>query len=120
MQGRSLADLLGGTGKSAPSREVFAEVLAKGGGPLYCLWSGRYKYIRSGEDRFGEALYDLELDPGEITSLARDRPALTARYGERVEQLIRENARIQESIGRARETLDPEVGERLRSLGYLD
>jgi arylsulfatase A-like enzyme/Flp pilus assembly protein TadD len=100
-------DLLAGP---AP-REAYAESLypeTLGWAPLRSLRVGSLKLV----DAPRPELYDLTVDPAELSDLAAGRPDDVARLRAALVQ-----ARATEVTPAARAT-DPEVAERLRSLGY--
>jgi arylsulfatase A-like enzyme/Tfp pilus assembly protein PilF len=80
-----------------------------GWSPLKAVRDGRFKLI----DAPRPELYDLQADPGESSSLdARARPE--------AQRLRQEMARIeQRPAAAAARSADPEILERLRSLGYV-
>jgi arylsulfatase A-like enzyme len=65
-------------------------------------------------------LYDLAADPGEARDLAGERPDQAKALRAELELLEEDLKRLGESLGAAQvETLDPEMVERLRSMGYI-
>ena len=81
---------------------------------------GRWKYIRTPYTG-AEELYNLVEDPGELKNLLETGDALTTTIADSLSELLEgwrvSSAGVGEPEG---EGPDPEVEERLRSLGYID
>jgi arylsulfatase A-like enzyme/Tfp pilus assembly protein PilF len=114
--GQSLVPLMTGDGQDL-AVEAYAEAMYPlhhyGWSDLRALRVGRYKLI----DAPRPELYDVERDPGETRDLFADERAL----GEQMQAALR---RMTEGLERQRLTsppadVDPEVRERLASLGYV-
>lgn len=75
LRGRSLVPLLESSGP-LPEAQIYSESLSPryhfGWSELYALSVDRYRYIRAPRDE----LYDVSRDPGELASIAGDRPQL--------------------------------------------
>jgi len=111
--GRDLRPLFSAE-KNAPTNvyfETLAPQLDFGWSPLLGLRAGNFKYIRAPRPE----LYDLAADPGELHSLALERPELVASLDAALE------ARLRGSPERAATPLavTPVEREQLASLGYL-
>jgi arylsulfatase A-like enzyme len=52
------------------------------------LRSGRYKYLRPGFWNTHPTLFDLSLDPGELTDLAPTRPDLAKEMEQRLQAIL--------------------------------
>ena len=111
LPGRSLLPLLAGeTLPPAPSYfEALSPARSRGWAPLYGLIQGDWKYV----DLPLSEVYDLAADPGEIRNLATSSPDVLARMREQLAALRRSDP------GWRGGREDPEVRERLRSLGYV-
>ena len=112
--GESLAPLAAGGERASPvAMEYAAEASCA---PLVALRSGRWKYVRCALDP--EQLFDLEVDPHELTNRADDPAFAEALAGLRAEadrrwDLARFDAEVRESQARRRV-----VYEALRQGGY--
>ena len=113
-QGRDLADRIDGRGTPLPGgqRAAFSETnrLAD----RKTIRDGNWKYIHDYQFERGE-LYHLDADPGELDDLMTDHPEKAAAMFEKLERWRLE----QISRGSEPRDLDPELEEKLRSLGYL-
>ncbi len=111
--GRDLRPLFtGDTGAPANAYfETLAPQLDFGWSPLLGLREGSFKYIRAPRPE----LYDLASDPGELHSLALERPEIAASLDAALE------TRLHSSPARAATPLaiTPVEREQLASLGYL-
>jgi arylsulfatase A-like enzyme len=76
------------------------------------------KYVRGSDGE--QALYDLAEDPDEQSDLLWERAALASELAEKLEHQVRLNVIDAKTGDDEVEALDPEVLERLRSLGYVD
>jgi arylsulfatase A-like enzyme/uncharacterized membrane protein YozB (DUF420 family)/tetratricopeptide (TPR) repeat protein len=87
LRGRSLMPLLEGTGNVAPAN-IYSEALSPryhfGWSELYALSDDRYRFVRAPKDE----LYDLSQDPGELKSVAGDRPQVRSAMRSALEGLI--------------------------------
>ncbi|PYV00575.1 MAG: sulfatase [Acidobacteria bacterium] len=114
-QGRSLLDMLG-TKRPESQRESYSEsVYARnhfGCSPLRSLRVGRYKYVDAPKPEF----YDLSSDPNELSNLYTKHRALAVSFRDRLQSL---RARFSDSRQPVPKVIDPELVERLASLGYL-
>ena len=86
---------------------------------MYGIWRGAHKYITGASPGAG-LLYDLARDPGERHDLSAASPATAADLRSAIEAWRRESLDLGQMFVAGERTLDPEVIERLRSLGYLD
>lgn len=74
----------------------------------------RWKYIRSGRD---ETLYDLRTDPGERFDISQERANVTSKLRRQTRDFL-ERARY--GVEEKEKTIDDDLSDRLRSLGYVD
>src|SRR5262249_13524132 len=111
VRGQTLLPVIAGS--AARSEPGYFESLAPaknlGWAPLYGLLDGTMKYI----DLPIPELYDLAADPGERDNLAARRPEVLERMSEKLRSMRTADAGWQKAGE------DPEVRERLRSLGYV-
>lgn len=124
--GRSLVPLLaGGAGKARGDilPPAFSELtMGPEGRNFRSLRTRSWKLIR--DLRTGNAsFYDLRVDPGEASPILAGEDPRAGEAAERLGKLARALEALEASLpkgpsGRIRE-LDPEVRERLRSLGYI-
>jgi arylsulfatase A-like enzyme len=115
VQGVSLAPLITeraedmsllGYGESFESASFF------GLSPIRFVREGRWKYIH----KVNPELYDIQTDPDELNNLADERPDITGRLRERLEDLLREApARPSDSTT----AIDPQLQAQLQALGYV-
>jgi arylsulfatase A-like enzyme len=126
-EGRSFAAVLTGVGEiPGPDRDLFAEATkprqAEAGQAWpnrlkdRCVIRGRLKLIRRPLLGDGAELYDLVADPGEIRDLAGGPEAAN---GERMDASLRAWSEVVPETLPPRPETDPDVLERLRSLGYV-
>jgi len=130
MQGVSLRPLWE-TVDAAP-RAAFVEAL-ESQGEAKAIQAGRYKYIvrmgseevlREGRGHIPPApewrgLFDLRDDPGERRNLVEgEMPEATRQEADRLDRALREHVLAQHPDSRPA-SLDPEMIERLRTLGYV-
>jgi len=100
-------------GAPAPDREIYAETLyprVAGWSPVHTLVQDRWKLIASR----GAELYDLATDPTEQHDVAASRQSLVSAMASRIEAL-----RATKAGGASPRVASPDVGERLRALGYV-
>jgi arylsulfatase A-like enzyme len=94
-------------------REAYVETkhteLLRGWSPLHGLRTERWKYVRAPRPE----LYDLARDPGETMNLVDTEPELAARLAARLDEILAGE------IAPAIVTMEDEVAEQLRSLGYI-
>ena len=113
IQGQSLLPRL--KAKEAPGElysESFLPRLHFNWSELRGLQAGKYHFI----DGPKPELYDLESDPGELKNLYAEKRAVAAELQGRLASAIQKNTPEKEL---ARKTgLDPQLAERLKSLGY--
>jgi arylsulfatase A-like enzyme len=119
LQGRSLLPRVrNADGEPPPEGDVGWSYLAKDNLLQQSVIGDRYKLIWYQRDDGGELqrLYDLHEDPGEGTNLARRRP-VRAGYLRSLLRFVdhawRPRAEVEEG------SMDAELEERLRALGYL-
>ena len=114
-QGRSVLELLGHN-TSANLREIYSESLYAhnhfGCSPLRSIRIGRFKFI----DAPKPELYDLASDPNELTNLYSTHKDLALHFRERLGALRARYASTQRST---QKIVDPELVQRLASLGYV-
>lgn len=115
-QGKSLLPLIFQPKKNE-NFEAYSEAMTPdilyGWSPLLSLRQGKYKYI----DAPRPELYDLSLDPQELSNIQTEHPQLVQNMKTALDRIIREtssNAPAPESANLDRATL-----ERLASLGYI-
>jgi arylsulfatase A-like enzyme len=122
LDGRSLVPAL--AGGRLPERPLLAETLVWSlerpyGIEVRALLEGDEKFVRT--DRYGRTvrreLYNRSADPGEISDLARRRPARIAELDARLTAALRESATGAPPLEPFE--FDEETQARLRSLGYL-
>jgi arylsulfatase A-like enzyme len=112
-QGREIPELLG---RDAPAEAT--PVLSEIPPHLYALRSGPWKLIRRGSPRAPDwRLFNLAEDPGERCNLAAAQPDTLARLRGYLEGRVAELGRA--TLMEVSSTTDPELLERLRSLGYI-
>ena len=113
LQGRSLVPLL--EGKKLPERDIYFEALTaycdRGWAPLRGFISGTSKFMESPLPE----LYDLKSDFDETRNLVEDRDVKSQR--DRFNKLFAGLAIA--GAEKARQEMDAETREKLRSLGYL-
>jgi len=113
LHGRSLVPYL--EGKELPERDIYFEALTaycnRGWAPLRGFISGKSKFMESPLPE----LYDLEKDFDETRNLAEGREAKPQR--DRFEKLFAGLAGA--GAAKARQGMDAETREKLRSLGYM-
>jgi len=86
---------------------------------VYALTRERWRYHWLGEE--GEALYDLEADPYELTDVAAAHPDVVAALrGELLDLVASQTARGRELGAGATQQLDQATIDALRDLGYVD
>lgn len=112
-QGREIPELLG-----QPAPAVSPPVLSEIPPYLYALRQGPWKLLRRGSTRAPDwRLYHLGQDPAERRSLADSFPDTLAALRGYLEGRLSELE--QASLTEVRTTSDPELLERLRTLGYI-
>jgi arylsulfatase A-like enzyme len=133
VQGQSLVPLLRGQPfrrKGAVMASRFAHHNAKPGGiPEYrtgtVAWIDRdWKFLyRDQPARAGlrqTEMYDRQRDRAETKDLAAERPELNGKLGAAVREWIDGQAEVRKLLGpRSERPIDPQMVERLRSLGYI-
>lgn len=121
LHGHSLASMWadngdGQNGATRYSPRYYAENLSPrlthGWGELRVLYEGDKKYIHGPRPE----LYDLAVDPGELNDLAGGNPAEAGRMRAALSEFIKDHAAEEAT---ATQELDPELIQRLQSLGYL-
>ncbi len=118
VQGRSLlSDILEkpSSGASNLYAECYLPLLHFGWSQLRGLQSEGLKYI----DAPRPELYDLRVDPHETRNLNTGKRAVAQELKARLQDVERRYAAPSGSGARATEGTDPELTERLRSLGYV-
>ena len=129
IDGRSLVPLMRGEEKG--DRIAFGGI-TKLTPPRFFIRNRGYKFIesspREGEQELSPVpprfqLYDLRRDPGELNNLAESEPKRVRRLHKKLVELIDDsqgNSANTTSVESATEAVDPELRERLRSLGYIE
>lgn len=112
-RGTSGVSLLRGGAASVPVAymETFTPFLEYGWSDLRAVRAANWKYIRAPRPE----LYDLDEDPGETENVLAAHPDVAAAMERWLDWYLESEAAAQAVA----EELDPEVVERLRSLGYL-
>lgn len=117
VQGRSLLSLISGKRGSGPS-ELYAESFL----PLFHFRWSHLRGIQSRGMKYIEAprpeLYDLRSDPGELNNLIDTHQTIANELRGRLQSLIRRFTPVGGEEAEKGQT-DPELLERLRSLGYV-
>jgi len=120
IMGRSL------TAADPDASSLMLSETAVGGPRHYAIWSGNLKYHSESEVKYGDfrfnrspLLFDLAADPGEVRDLLLEDPSAAQPLRKALESYI--SLMQAESIGGSSEKfeMDPEMRDRLRSLGYL-
>ncbi len=113
IQGRSLLPLLKGT---VAGRELYSESFLP---RLHFNWS-ELRGLQAGKFHFIDGpkpeLYDLESDPKELKNLYPEKRAVAAELQGRLAAVIQKYTPAQELAQKT--GLDPQLAERLKSLGY--
>jgi choline-sulfatase len=115
-QGRSLVDLMFGSGQEAevPAYgEAMASNIQFGWSALHALRTPRYKYI----DAPRAELYDLTRDADEQVNILSEAPDVARRLKDTLDRLMAETSRGAPAPQAA--DLDKETMERLTALGYV-
>jgi len=114
-QGTSLRPLVEG---KSPDEEILA--YSESLYPSLNLGWSELRGLEAGEHRFILAprseLYDLKEDPGERENRIDSNPTMGVRLERSLESLMES---MRPSVGRARQAVDPQTEEMLRSLGYI-
>jgi len=110
--GRSLLAVLDGNG-TLPAANIYSESLSPrlhyGWSALYALSDDRYRYIRAPR----EELYDLPGDPGELKSIAPERPQVRAAMRRALEGMTAASSAVAPSA------VSEEDRRKLAALGYV-
>lgn len=109
--GRSLLPLIQGNNwneSQSISESVYG--LAMGWSPLYAMRTSRWKYIQAPKPE----LYDLDADPGETRNVIAEQAAMAHQLSEKLILYKERSAADKKEI-----VTDPELLERLKSLGYV-
>ncbi|HET6267418.1 MAG TPA: tetratricopeptide repeat protein, partial [Acidobacteriota bacterium] len=112
LDGRSLLPLIRGENwqeSDAISESLYAMVL--GWHPLFSVRNSRWKYV----DASKPELYDLAKDPGETTNVVEPNQAVAHQFAEKLKPLA---TQLQQGFRQA-QVHDPDLEEKLKSLGYL-
>ncbi|MDQ3170764.1 MAG: sulfatase-like hydrolase/transferase [Acidobacteriota bacterium] len=111
-KGRALQPAMAATGSLADA-SIYSEAMSAryhfGWSELYALTDERYRYIRAPRDE----LFDLSQDPGEMTSIAGERPQVRAAMRGALDALIA-NAPVS-----APTEVSSEDRQKLAALGYV-
>jgi arylsulfatase A-like enzyme/Flp pilus assembly protein TadD len=117
VQGHSLLSFIEKSERPATMSDIYGETYLP---RLHFNWSelrgieiGRYHFI----DGPKPEIYDLEQDPHELHNLYSQKPALSAEYENKLTSVIRLDSSDHEMAQKT--GLDPEMAERLKSLGYM-
>jgi hypothetical protein len=84
------------------------------------LWPNRHRGRRLRHRRYRAELYDVAADPGETVNLAGERRPIEAALRRRIFAQVDAAGVPQEREAVDAETIDPELRERLRELGYVE
>lgn len=112
IDGRSLVPLI--RGESWSESEAYSETLyplTVGWHPLFSARTSRWKYIESKKPE----LYDLQADPGETKNVVPMQPAVAHQFSEKLKPFRNMLLTLKDQ----QQTHDPELEEKLKSLGYL-
>lgn len=118
IQGLSLLTVIRGQGLPPEGRELFAELRSApwfGSRTLKAVIRGNDKYVLTLPD--SEEFFDLAGDPREQRSLAGEPDARLAELRSHLERFEAECPRF--AVDSVRATLDPQMIEKLKSLGYV-
>ena len=121
MQGRSLLPWLAGSAPGAPERPIVAHAMNR---KRESLQLGRWKLVRANPvhpDRGAPeySLFDLEVDPGEITDLWQRHPVVGSALRQQLEfEIARQAAATGRSATLEPEPIAPEMIKALKALGY--
>jgi arylsulfatase A-like enzyme/Flp pilus assembly protein TadD len=118
VQGRSLlSDILGKPSSTTSNlySECYLPMLHFGWSPLRGLQSEGLKFI----DAPHPELYDVRPDPHETKNLYTGKRAVAQELKDRLQDVERRYSAASGSGAQAAEGTDPELAERLRSLGYV-
>jgi arylsulfatase A-like enzyme len=121
MQGRSLLPWLEAAAPGAPERPIVAHAMNR---KQESLQLGRWKLVRANPvhpDRGAPeySLFDLEVDPGEITDLWQRHPVVGSALRQQLElEIARQAAATGRSAALEPEPIAPEMIEALKALGY--
>jgi arylsulfatase A-like enzyme len=98
---------------ASAGREAYLETkhteLLRGWSPLHGVRTERWKYVRAPRPE----LYDLLSDPGETRNLVEEHGEVAARLAARLDEMLAAE------VAPAVLTMEDEVAEQLRSLGYV-
>ena len=129
LQGRSLLELIRDETTCDPDRPILTETvwskhdvsLKTKKGYEIGMYRGDYMISRRLSKPTSDWLFDLSLDPGQLTNLAEEEPELFEHLSEIMHQQAVENARIHGETGQSRhKKMDRKVMDTLQSLGYVD
>jgi len=120
IQGVSLVPAL--RGEALPeTRELIFELKPRAGGPKYRMvgyTDGKWKLVRSREPGIHPAsLYDLAVDPEEMTDVAAAHPKIAARLEAALSKMLEEIPAA--SAVEEHQSDDPELIKELEALGYI-
>lgn len=108
-------------GEPLPDRVLFAEYGGREGNKVKAAWDREHRYLEfhldSGVHR---ELYDRRRDPDERVDLAAGEPDRVARFQAALDREFGPERRLRVGGEKEGATLDPEVEERLRALGYIE
>jgi arylsulfatase A-like enzyme len=118
MQGRSLLPLL--VGQSDKIHEdiatFFGRLSPEGTQVASALRGERYKFFEYRSRRY---LFDLQADPAEQINIYLSKPVIAGYYVQRLKKLQREWSEGQSLAAESKISLDEDIKEQLRSLGYI-
>lgn len=110
MEGKALPDL------SAYSETHYPRIL-NGDSPLFSVIDNKWKFIYHSEKEEVSQLFDLKIDPKESKNVIEKHLELKQRFKN---YLQKENVFIDENSMPKQQSIEKDVLEKLKSLGYLD
>ncbi|MFH1755628.1 MAG: sulfatase [Candidatus Latescibacterota bacterium] len=115
-QGTVIKELDGGGGEPPAPRSPIVSSLPP---YLYSMRLGPWKLIRRGDPSHPvDLLFDLSIDPGEMTDLAHELPDTLVYLQDYLEAILASREAI--DVGEGKTHMDPETMKKLRTLGYIE
>jgi len=119
VQGKSLKKLILGQEKVREEGEAFLEshfpLLHYGWSELYGLETSQYKYIQAPKPE----LYDLYIDQGETTNIAKQNPKLIKEMDFKLDQIKKSSRSTLAQEAEREVQLDDQTRKQLEALGYV-